>query len=68
MFDFNKSIKNSENIDYKINLIIHSYKPKPETKYDGKKSIPNFYVYVNNIFKLTKKYQPQKLDKAISKH
>ena len=33
-----------------------------------KKSILNFYVYVNNIFKLTEKYQPQKLDKAISKH
>ena len=33
-----------------------------------KKSILNFYVYVNNIFKLNEKYQPQKLDKAISKH
>ena len=28
----------------------------------------NFYVYHDNIFKLAEKYQPQRLNKVVSKH
>ena len=33
-----------------------------------RKSMLNFYVYHDTIFKLAEKYQPQRLDKVVSKH
>ena len=37
LFNFEKSIKNLESIDNKVNIIIDDYKPKGETDHDDKK-------------------------------
>ena len=74
LFNFEKSIKNLSDIDNKIHRITDNYKPKTETKYEDKKRIVNilnsvknsildFYLNLETISKLTKKYQPQRLDK-----
>ena len=40
LFNFEKSIKNLANIDYKVNIIIDYYKPKTETGwYEDKKQL-----------------------------
>ena len=77
--NFEKPIKNLANINNKINAIIDYYKPKRKAEYDNKKIVVNilskikksvfdFYVHRDTIFKLTKKYLSQRLDKVLSKH
>ena len=74
--NFEKSIRNLVNINSKINVVIDNYKPKTNTRYENKKrvvsilneirkSILDFYVHYDSIFKLTKKYHSQRLDKAL---
>ena len=57
-------------------MIIDYYKPKTKIKYENKKkvvsilneireSILDFYVHYDSIFKLTKKYHSQRLDKLL---
>ena len=78
LFNFGKYIKNLANIANKMN-IIDDYKPKTKTEYDDKKkvvsilneiknSILDFYLHRETIFKLIKKYQPQRLDEVFSKY
>ena len=76
LFSFEKSIKNLSDVDSRIYRIIDYYKPTTETKYDDEKvfsvfnavknSILDFCLNQETIFKLTEKYQPQRLDKVIN--
>ena len=76
LFSFEKSIKNLSDVDSRIYRIIDYYKPTTETKYDDEKVFSVFNAVKNSnldfclnretIFKLTEKYQPQRLDKVIN--
>ena len=79
LFNFQISIKNLVNIEHKINIIIDENKRKKETEYDHKKKVVSilneiknyvldFYFHHETVFKLTKKYQPQRLDKVLNKY
>ena len=57
-------------------MVIDDYNPKTNTRYENKKrvvsilneirkSILDFYVHYDTIFKLTKKYHFQRLDKTL---
>ena len=79
LFNFEISIKNLVNIKHKINIIIDENKPKTETEHDHKKRVVSilneikncvldFYFHRETVFKPTKKYQPQRLDKVLNKY
>ena len=79
LFNFEISIKNLVNIKHKINIIIDENKPKTETEHDHKKRVVrilneikncvlDFYFHRETVFKPTKKYQPQRLDKVLNKY
>ena len=77
--NFEEPIKKLANIDNKINIIIDDYIPKIKTEYNDinrvastfqkiRNSMLVFYAYPGIFSKLTKKYQPQRLDKALSEY
>ena len=66
-------------IDNKINSIIDDYEQKIDTKHGNKRravsilneirnSLFDFYLNRGTTFKMTRRYQAQKLDKTLSKY
>ena len=79
LFNFEKAMKNLANLDNKINMIIDIIKPKQRLNIwqqrradtilnEIRKSMLDFHVYHDTIFKLIIKYQHQRLDKVLSKY
>ena len=65
--------------DNRIHRIIDNYKPKTETEYEDKKRVVSilnkvknfvldFYLNRETISKPTKRYKPQRSDKALSRY
>ena len=50
LFNFDKSIKCLANIDNNLNIIIDNYKPKTQTKYDGKERVMFIFILIMKLF------------------